>query len=59
MVDNHVQLLLMYRNPFDISRKELLTHIRRMRVNFLKAALSGIQLQKAGFCLIQFHLNDN
>lgn len=38
----------MCRNPFDISRKELLTHIRRMRVNFIKAALSGIQLQEAG-----------
>jgi len=41
----------MCRNPFDIPRKELLTHIRRMRPNFMKAALSGIQLQEAGMSL--------
>jgi len=53
------ELLLTCRNPFDISRKELLSHIRRMRVNFIKAALSGIQLQEAGMCLtvIETRLN--
>jgi len=53
------KLLLTCRNPFDISRKELLSHIRRMRMNFIKAALSGIQLQEAGMCftVIETKLN--
>jgi len=45
-------VILFCRNPFDIPRKELLSHIRRMRPNFLKAALSGIQLQEAGMCSV-------
>jgi len=56
----HLWLLFwMCRNPFDILRKDLLTHIRRMRVNFIKAALSGIQLQEAGMCLavVEFKLS--
>ena len=42
----HFFFLLNTRNPYDISRRELLTQIRRMRVNFLKAALTGHQLQE-------------
>jgi integrator complex subunit 6 len=45
--DKNVNSRRVYTNPFDISRKDLLTHIRRMRVNYMKAVLSGSQLQEA------------
>jgi integrator complex subunit 6 len=34
-----------YTNPFDVPRKELLSHIVRMRVNFLKLSTAGNRLQ--------------